>query len=672
MLYTYRLARRKLQERQEKKSRAPQPTRDEQPLTTASLETQPQPPTNDANDPDTPTPSSTTREDKPPETPEEKAEKRRRRIYRAKIVLGLFAPFTLSALDTTIVASALPFIAADFGQIPPSPPLAIPSISPQLTRLPPTDQIAQLNWIITAFNLTSATFLPFWAQTADIWGRHTTIQLSIVIMTIGSAICTGAPTSAFGVLLLGRALQGVGAAGVNICVRTILADRVDLAEYAKNWTIFALISAVGFAVGPVAGGYLTQVSWRWCFGINIPVALVAIVLVVLLLRKELLGPQPLPEIEGSEDGRRKMRNKETKRGRFLLRLATIDFGGQVLFLVGIGLLVLAMTWAGSTYAWDSAEVVAPLVVGGVVTAGWVWYEWAMVPGRVMSRVWPLQRAMMPWKLMTTRDIGLVFYIDFCIGVAMFAVMYFMDLYFALVLGNSASDAGVALLYFLPGLGAGAYSAMFMSNVFPKQTQPSLVLATTTASVGISVLGWATMQENIPVIYGMMALTGYGVGLSFNPGSLHALAYFPELTAPIQCLVSFSNPFGGTVGLTIMSTVLNNKSGPDGSDPKTGIMWAFISIIPIMWMGVLFTLFLGNVWIRPIKEGGHDVVDGVWLWSCLRGKPLPKRKVIRGEYHGLEKANEAAVGPSGVLGAPIEVDGDGRPRSPRHNDASQVV
>jgi len=271
-------------------------------------------------------------------------------------------------------------------------------------------------------------------------------------MAIGSGLCTGAPTSAFGVLLLGRALQGIGAAGVNICVRTILADRVELAEYSKNWTLFAVIGAAAFAIGPVAGGYLTQVNWRWCFGINLPVAALAVLLVVILLRKELLGPQPLPELERSEKGRKRLRNKSTKRGRMLLRLSTVDYGGQVLFLAGMGLVVLGLTWAGGTYPWASAAVVVPLVVGAVLTGAWMLYEYAMAPGKGMARVFPLQRPMMPWELLIQRDIGLLFYINFSIGVAMFAVMYFMDLYFAQVLGHSSSDAGLALLYYLPGLG----------------------------------------------------------------------------------------------------------------------------------------------------------------------------------------------------------------------------
>lgn len=310
-----------------------------------------------------------------------------------------------------------------------------------------TDRVSQQNWIISVFNLTAAAFLPFWAQAADIFGRHVTIQLTIAIMMVGSAICTGAPTTAFPALLIGRALQGVGAAGINISVRTILADKVSLADYALNWTLFSLFGAVGYTIGPVVGGYLTEASWRWCFAINLPVAALAIVLVVLVLRKELLGPQPLPELAD---------HAGSKSERLWVRLSTIDYVGQNLFLFGLGLLILALTWAGNgesgTYKWASVQVVAPLVVGAVLTVGWFGYEYSMAPGRVMSRVFPRQRAMMPWALFQNKEISILFLVNFCLGMCMYAVMYFMDFYFQGVQGQSASHAGTALLYFLPGLG----------------------------------------------------------------------------------------------------------------------------------------------------------------------------------------------------------------------------
>ncbi|CAK7231357.1 hypothetical protein SEUCBS140593_007898 [Sporothrix eucalyptigena] len=531
-------------------------------------------------------------------TPEQKAEKKRRNIYRAKIIFGLMMPFTLQGLDTTIVASALPYIATDF------------------------NQIAQLNWIISAFNLTSAAFLPFWSQTADIFGRHATIHATLVIMLIGSAICTGAPTNAFGVLLLGRALQGVGASGINICVRTILADRVSLKEYAVHWTLFAIISAFSFSIGPVIGGYLTEANWRWCFAINLPVAVVAIIIVILLLRNDLLGPQPLPELEG--------RDISTHRGRFIARISTLDVGGQLLFLWGLGLIILALTWGGSAFGWNTAHVLAPLVIGFVLTVAWVFYEYLMTPGKTMARVFPTQRPMMPWALLSQRDIGLLFWINFSIGTAMFANLYFMDLYFALVEGNSSSKAGISLLYFLPGLGVGAYSAMFASNVWPRQTIHPLLFGGITAATGVTVLAYAVHAGNTNLVYGMMALSGHGVGIRMNPGSLHGLAFFPKATAAISCIVSFALPFGGTVTLTLMSTVFNNKGGSssDTATVRNAIMWAFIAVIPFMWVSVILTTFLGNVWI--LKDDTHEVVTKPYLWSLLFRKELVREKRTRAD------------------------------------------
>ncbi|KAI5463864.1 major facilitator superfamily domain-containing protein [Mariannaea sp. PMI_226] len=568
---------------------------------------------------------------KTPPTPEEKAEEKRRRVYRWKVIFGLFGPFALQALDTTIIASALPYIAEDF------------------------HQIKQLNWIISSFNLTSAAFLPFWAQMTDIFGRHLTAQASIVVVMVGSAICTGAPTSAFGVLLLGRSIQGIGVAGTNMCVRTILADRVTLSEYALNWTIFALVAGISFSIGPVIGGFLTQASWRWCFAINLPIAALSMPLIFVLLRKELLGPQPLPEFEG--------RDTSTRHGRLSARLSTVDYGGQLLFLWGLGLVILALTWSGGTYAWNSAHVLAPLVTGAVLSISWIAYEYAMTPGKIMSRVFPRQRAMIPWELLSERDIGLLFFINLGMGMAIFAVMYFMDLYFVLVEGKSSGSAGLALLYYLPGLGTGAYMAMFSSNVWPRQSLPALLLGAVTSAVGITGLTWAVHARRTSVVYGMMALTGHGIGIRMNPASLHALAYNPTMTAAISCLVSFALPFGGLVGLTIMSTVFNNKSGHDQSNPKDGIMWAFTAMIPFMWACTILTFFLGNVWIS--KDGSHLVVDKPYLWSILTRQSLNKERRVRGDALTNETATAKEQKESGDIETGLKSSSGDTPPPPQN-------
>lgn len=209
-------------------------------------------------------------------------------------------------------------------------------------------------------------------------------------------------------------------------------------------------------------------------------------------------------------------------------------------------------------------------------------------------------------------------------------------------------------------------ALFSSNVWPRQTLPALLLGGITSAVGITVLAWAVYTENAKLIDGMMALVGHGVMMRMNPGSLHALAYFPTMTAPISCLVSFAGPLGGLVGLTIMSTVFTNNSGDRQQNPKDGIIWAFIAMIPFMWICVLLTTFLGNVWI--LKSGGHEVVSGAYLWSFVTRRKLTRERISR----------ENGIGNLALTGA-VKKDGNTAeaglrhpPNTPVQNDGAQHI
>lgn len=174
-----------------------------------------------------------------------------------------------------------------------------------------------------------------------------------------------------------------------------------------------------------------------------------------------------------------------------------------------------------------------------------------------------------------------------------------------------------------------------------------MLGSLTSAVGISVLAWAVHVGKTSLIYGMMALVGHGVGVRMNPASLHGLAYFPAMTAQISCLVSFAIPFGGLIGLTIMTTVFTNKSGTGESDARDGIKWAFIAMTPVMWLVVLLTTFLGNVWI--LKVGGHEIATRPYLWNLLLQRDLKKEKRSREQGDGLamERKEDAEIGLSSM-------------------------
>ena len=130
------------------------------------------------------------------------------------------------------------------------------------------DEVRQLNWVVTAYSLTSTAFIPFFGQFADVYGRHAALQTAMVLMLVGSALCAGA--QAWAMLLLGRALQGIGSAGIANVSKIILADKTTLRDNAKNNSIFALIGGIGYSVGPVIGGYLTAVSPRHSSGLRDP------------------------------------------------------------------------------------------------------------------------------------------------------------------------------------------------------------------------------------------------------------------------------------------------------------------------------------------------------------------------------------------------------------------
>jgi MFS family permease len=118
------------------------------------------------------------------------------------------------------------------------------------------DALNQLSWIGTAFTLTDTAFVPVFGQLADVFGRYAALQFAVVIMTLGGVLCASA--SVWPVLVLGRALQGVGTAGMSTCSLIILADKVSLKEQAFNTSIFHFLIGVAYATGPLVWTLVTS------------------------------------------------------------------------------------------------------------------------------------------------------------------------------------------------------------------------------------------------------------------------------------------------------------------------------------------------------------------------------------------------------------------------------
>ena len=462
----------------------------------------------------------------------------------------------------------------------------------------------------------------------------------MVIMMIGAALAAGA--QAWVMLLFGRALMGVAAAGILNIVKVVLADKVSLKENAKNNTVFSLVGGVSFGVGPVIGGYLTSASWRWCFILNIPIAALAMVTIFILLRKDLVGPAPS--------------DHQGRVARFRSRMLTVDFGGIFLFISGVTLVILGTTWGGATYPWKSTAVVVPIALGGVLFLLSFFWEFLMEPGNLLSKIVPRQEPMVPLRLFRRRDMGLLAWVSFSTGAAMYSIFYFVGIYFTVVKGYSADKAGIQLLYYLPGIGVGVYLAMYLCNVWPKQTWYPIFFGSLLETVGFAVLAWALHTERVPVIGGMMGLAGAGTGLRLMPETLHVTGVWPNQIAKAMSVIDFCVPFGGTIALAMMGSVFNNKligQNPGGGNihlnthnqgsldainrlpaaaqeafrekANHAVVLSFVAVIPIVALAVFASLFLGNVRISKNQkrtDTGHlDTSEAVekrpFLWALIQ-------------------------------------------------------
>ncbi|KAF2279626.1 MFS general substrate transporter [Westerdykella ornata] len=580
-------------------------------------------------------------------SPEEKARIKReaseRRKHRWKLILGLLLPNFLAAVDATIVAPAVPSISSHFNRLGGS-----------------------FNWIVAAYTLTYTTFVPSSGQIADVYGRHAALQFHMFFILIGSVFCAAAAT--WPMLLFGRALQGVGAAGITNLTHIVLSDNVSLADNSKNNTIFSLVNGISFAVGPVIGGYLTSASWRYCFILPIPVAFVSMVLIYLFMRRDLVR------------GRLSPTASESRRTGYLAGIRTFDWPGMILFILGIGLIILALMWAGPQYAWNSAAVIAPLVLGGVMSAAFFLHEYLLGPGRFTAKLFPNQLAMMPSTLFRKKDTALLMTINFATGVSLVSAFYFISYYFQFAEGYSASKAGVQLLYYTPGLGVGVYVAMYLCNIWPRQTYYTLFAGSIIEGLGLALLAWAVSSRQKALVNGMLALSGVGTGLRFMPVILHAAGIWPDRIPAIQSLLSFVIAFGETLGISIMASVFSNKyqsglhsiignssgaiHGPPSLEVLAGlpaeqrlavedlaakaVMWAFIAVLPIMGLSIVAALCLGNVWIgKAPRKGQHGTVAseetkgyvlyGLFLWSLLRRTAKRDREEVEIKRYEDEQA-----------------------------------
>ncbi|MGH6945439.1 MAG: MFS transporter, partial [Geminicoccaceae bacterium] len=228
------------------------------------------------------------------------------------IVVGILLAMLLAALDQTIVATALPTIGRDLGD---------------LEHLP---------WVVTAYLLTSTAVTPLYGKFSDIHGRRLALLIGIGTFVVGSLACALAPSMT--VLVLARGLQGLGGGGLISLAQTIIADVIAPKERGRYQGYIAGVFVTSSVAGPVLGGVIADhLHWSVIFWINLPLGLLAFLMTNRVLRR-------LPHHE---------------------RPHRLDVQGAVFMVVATVMLLLALSWGGQRYPWVSAPVIG-LVLGSAL------------------------------------------------------------------------------------------------------------------------------------------------------------------------------------------------------------------------------------------------------------------------------------------------------------------
>jgi EmrB/QacA subfamily drug resistance transporter len=408
------------------------------------------------------------------------------------LMFGLMTGMLLAALDQTIVGTALPTIVGELGGI------------------------NHYSWVVTAYLLASTASTPLYGKMADLYGRRPVFLFSIGAFLVGSLLAGLSQNMTQ--LIVTRGIQGLGAGGLMTLAFTIISDVVSPRERGRYQGLFGAVFGLSSVAGPLVGGYFAETNWRWIFYINVPLAILAIVVCYHVMR---LIP-------------------------FQRREHAIDWLGAALLVAAVSCLLLALSWGGNTYAWGSGVIIGLFVAGAVLAVLFLLQE-ARVPEPIL-----------PLRLFRSATFALANGAGFVLGLVMFGSIIFIPLYLQIVKGASPTRSGLLMLPMMAGIiVTSILTGRAMSRIGRYKWFP--VVGSVVLLAGMFLFTQLQVGTSLWVAFGFMVVIGVGLGLC-----MQSLILAVQNAVDVRDLgagtssATFFRSLGGSFGVAILGAVLSSQ------------------------------------------------------------------------------------------------------------------
>jgi EmrB/QacA subfamily drug resistance transporter len=403
---------------------------------------------------------------------------------------GTMCGMFLGAIDQTIVATALPAMAGEL------------------------HGIEYMSWAVSAYLLTSTASTPIYGKLSDLYGRRPLFVSAIAIFLLGSIICGVAQS--MGMLIGGRAIQGLGGGGLLSLSQTIMADLVPPRERGRYQAYYSTIWTVSTLGGPMLGGFLVDVaSWRWVFWINLPIAIAGLLICNAQLKR-------LPIRGGPK---------------------RIDYLGAALLVPAIVALLLITTWGGNEFAWTSPQILGLAALALVLIA------------LLIAQELRADDPLLPLRLFRNNVFVIGNSLGFLMGASAVGATIFLPLFMQVVIGATASNSGLLITPLMIGITIGALS----TGRFIRWTGHYKVIPIVSLSLAaLSFIGFIDVTRATPVIYSVAVMTAMGMGLGpAGPMVSISVQNAVEIRdlGTATSLTSFFRSMGGSFGVAIMGAIL---------------------------------------------------------------------------------------------------------------------